>query len=118
PWLKDHDLVEGRTLYDLMPTNYNSGYKWVRNYLYGDTNILSLSSAEDTPAALFPKFIHNSLLSNTNTASISLDDIGVRVLNRRNYYSRWPDFPTPTWVGETITAVESLGSTSITNVSP
>ena len=47
-----------------------------------------------------------------------MDDLGFRARNRRNYYSRWADFPTPTYVTNTCIAVESYGHNGITNVSP
>ncbi len=115
PWMKDTEIVEGFGLYDYMPTNYNNGYKWMRDYLYGKTNILALSSDDDTPATLFPKFLQQVLL--TNAPGLSTDDIGVRVINRRNNYSRWTDFPKPTLVGSSNVPVENLSSIALTNVS-
>ena len=40
PWLKDYEINEGLDLYDYMPTNYSSAYPWVRDYVYGSTNLL------------------------------------------------------------------------------
>lgn len=116
PWMKDREIVEGFNLYDYMPANYNNTYKWVRDYFYGKTNLLALSSDDDTPATLFPKYVEQVLL--TNAPGLSLDDIGVRVVNRRNNYSRWSDFPKPTLVGGSNVVVESLSSIALTNVSP
>lgn len=116
PWMKDYEIVEGFGLYDYMPTNYNNAHKWVRDYVYGKTNLLALSSDDDTPATLFPKFVEQVLL--TNAPGLSLDDIGVRVRNRRNNYSRWADFPKPTVVGSSNVVVENLSSIALTNVSP
>lgn len=114
PWLKDTEVVEGFGLYDYMPTNYNNAYKWVRDYLYGKTNILALSSDDDTPATLFPKFVQQVLL--TNAPGLSLDDIGVRIVNRRKNYSQWSDFPKPTVVGNSNVVVENLTSATLTNL--
>ncbi len=115
PWLKDTELVEGLNLYEYMSANYDNGHKWVRNYLYGDTNIFSLSDETDLPSILFPRFVENSLL--TTAPGISLDDLGVRAFNRRHQYARWTDFPTPFSVTNgTVNTVKDL--TSITNISP
>jgi YD repeat-containing protein len=116
PWMKDYEIVEGFGLYDYMPTNYNNAHKWVRDYVYGKTNLLALSSDDDTPATLFPKYVEQVLL--TNAPGLSLDDIGVRVRNRRNNYSRWSDFPKPTVVGSSNVVVENLSSIALTNLSP
>lgn len=116
PWMKDTEVVEGLGLYDYMPTNYNNAYKWVRDYLYGRTNLLALNPDDDTPSALFPKYVEQVLL--TNAPGVSLDDIGVRAINRRNYYARWADFPKPTIVGHSNVVVEHLSSSTLTNLSP
>src|SRR5215469_1735186 len=118
PWLKDTQVIEGLNLYDYMPTNYDNGFKWLRNYLYADTNILSLDLLNDSPSVLFPTFVKTQLL--TNSPGISLDDIGVQAYDRQHYYSRWQDFPTPTEVNNQsqVVCVDSLTSSGITNVSP
>lgn len=118
PWLKDTEMLEGLNLYDYLPTNYNSGEKWFRNYIYGDSNILSLSLSGDTPATLFPSFVAASLAA--TGPGLALDDIGMKVINRQHYYSRWQDFPTPNVVTNQsqVVVVDSLTSSVITNVSP
>ena len=116
PWLKDTEVVEGLNLYDFMPANYKTSYQWIKDYLYGKTNIMGLSSDDDTPQTLFPLFVKSILA--INSPGISLDDIGVRAVNRRHLYARWSDFPRPTMVTNSSIAVESLGSFSITNVNP
>lgn len=117
PWLKDYEIVEGSDLYDYMPTNYSSAYPWVKDYVYGATNLLSLASnADNTPRVLFPEFLAQTLLQ--NYPGVSVDDLGVQIVNRRHYYARWQDFPAPTWVTNTSTPVESLTASAITNVSP
>jgi RHS repeat-associated protein len=113
PWIKDYEITEGFGVWDFMPANYNNAYKWVRGFLFGDTNITSLAT-EQSPAALFPKWAERSLMTN----GLSLDDMGVQIFNRRNQYARWSDFPCPTSVTNTSIAVESFASTAITNVSP
>lgn len=115
PWLKDTEVIEGLNLYDYMPSNYKTSYQWVRDYLYGKTNIMGLS-VDDTPQTLFPLFVKQSL--ETTAPGISLDDIGVQIRNRRHLYTRWGDFPRPPVVTNVSTAVESLGSSMITNVNP
>lgn len=118
PWLKDTEVTEGFDLYDYMPTNYDNGFKWLRNYLNADTNILSLSLIYDAPSVLFPKFVQTQLL--TNAPGISIDDIGTRCVDRQHYYSRWEDFPTPTVVTNQsqVVCVDSLTSSGMANVSP
>jgi RHS repeat-associated protein len=105
PWLKDTEIIEGLDLYDYMPTNYNTGHKWLAKYVAGDTNIMSLSTS-DQPMDLFPKFIQREL--NNRFPGISLDDIGVKIRNRRNLYSRWTDFPKPFALSTTPIVKESL----------
>jgi len=53
PWMKDTEITEGFNLYDYMPTNYNSGFKWMTRFIANDTNIFSLSSS-DQPLVLPP----------------------------------------------------------------
>src|SRR5258706_7915614 len=93
PWLKDTEVSEGFNLYDYMPANYDSGLKWSRQYLYGDTNIFQLGGQSDVPRVLLSKFIENTLLQ--NYPGISSDDIGVRFRNRRRTLARWSDLPKP-----------------------
>ena len=118
PWIKDTEITEGFNLYDYMPTNYNSGYKWVTNYLYGDSHILSLAPESDVPRVLLPKFIQQTLLQ--NYPGVSTDDIGLQVRNRPHYYSRWQDFPTPDVVNnpQQTVLLDNLTSPAITNISP
>jgi len=64
------------------------------------------SIADDTPESLFPKFVEAKLKE--NHPGVSLDDIGMKVLQRKNYYSRWGDFPKPFKVEGAASTVESL----------
>lgn len=117
PWLKDYELDEGLDLYSHMPSNYPSAYPWVRDYICGASNLMSLAvDGDNTPRAIFPRFLAQTLQQ--NHPGVSIDDIGVQVVNRRHYYARWDDFPTPTWVTNTSLAVRSLSDSEITNVSP
>jgi len=117
PWLKDHQITEGLNLWDEMPTNYSSAYPWVKDYIYGKTNLLSLAQDDDnTPRVIFPRFLQQTLLQ--NHPGISVDDIGMDIYTRQHNYSRWQDFPTPTWVTNASTSLESLTSSGITNISP
>ncbi len=117
PWLKDYEITEGLNLFDVMPTNYSNAYGWVKDYIYGNTNLLSLAVAGDnTLRVIFPRFLQQTLLQ--NHPGVSVDDIGVNVYNRQHYYARWQDFPTPTWVTNISTPLESLTSSAITNISP
>ena len=47
-----------------------------------------------------------------------MNDIGEDVFNRPHYYSRWQDFPTPTWLTNTSTALESLTDINAAGISP
>lgn len=117
PWLKDVSLVEGFDLWDFLPNENKVLYSWVRDYVLARTNVMSFASADDDSAGyIFPRYLNQFL--ETNAPGISIDDIGVRAINRRHLYSRWDDFPRPTWVTNASTTVESLTSTAITNVSP
>jgi RHS repeat-associated protein len=117
PWLKDYEITEGFDLYDNMPTNYPNAYPWVRDYIYGNSNLMSLAvSGDNTPLVIFPAFLKQTLQQ--NHPGVSVDDLGVKILNRRHYYSRWQDFPTPTAVTNVSTAIENLTSSAITNISP
>ncbi|MGH7989043.1 MAG: DUF6531 domain-containing protein, partial [Limisphaerales bacterium] len=117
PWLKDHQITEGLNLWDEMPTNYSSAYPWVKDYIYGKTNLLSLAMDDDnTPRVIFPRYLQQTLLQ--NHPGISVGDIGMDIYTRQHNYSRWQDFPTPTWVTNVSTSLESLTSSGITNISP
>ncbi|HEV2318124.1 MAG TPA: choice-of-anchor Q domain-containing protein, partial [Verrucomicrobiae bacterium] len=117
PWLKDYEINEGLDLYDSMPTNYPNAYGWVKDYIYGNTNLLSLAvDGDDTLLVIFPRYLQQALQQ--NHPGISVDDLGVQIVNRQHYYARWQDFPTPTWVTNVSTSIESLSSGSITNVDP
>jgi len=115
PWLKNTEVVEGLNLYDYLPAGYNSGARWVSQYLTGDTNILSLSAETDVPSTLFPLFLQKWLL--TNAPGVSLDDIGTTAFNRPMQYATWSDFPTPFAVTNgSVNTVHDL--TTITNIFP
>jgi RHS repeat-associated protein len=107
PWLKDTEIIEGLNLYEFMPKGYQSGHDWALGYLMLRPGISDLAYQEESPTQLFPRFISSTL--NENYPGISIDDLGVRVRNRRHHYARWQDFPTPTSVTNVSTAVESLG---------
>src|SRR5208282_31743 len=116
PWLKDYKINEGLNLFDEMPTNYSNAYGWVHDYIYGNSNLLSLAvNGDNTPRVIFPEFLQQTLLQ--NHPGVSVDDIGVKIINRQHYYARWQDFPTPTWMTNVSSPLESLTS-GITNISP
>lgn len=116
PWLKDTEVVEGFDLYEYMPESYNSGFKWVRDYLYGKANVISSIYMSNTPAKLFPKFIEDNL--RLNHPGISLDDIGVRIRNRRLECARWSEFPVPNIVTNLSQTALVQEFASITNTLP
>jgi RHS repeat-associated protein len=105
PWIKDTEITEGFNFYDYMPTNYNSGFKWLTAFINGDTNIFSLSSS-DQPLNLLPAFIQHNL--DLNHYGLSVDDMGVKCINRRHLYSQWGDFPEPFALTGTPLVIESL----------
>jgi YD repeat-containing protein len=116
PWLKDTEVREGFDLNSFLPAPYNTPYTWVRQYLFGATNILSLSREDDTPNTLYPLWLNQTL--NQYVPGMSLDDFGMHFRDRPQYRSRWQDFPTPTYVTNFSIAVDTLGSWGITNVIP
>jgi hypothetical protein len=117
PWLKDYEVTEGLNLWDEMPPNYYNAFPFVHDYIYGNTNLLSLASGgDDTLRVIFPAYLKQTLLQ--NHPGVSVGDIGTQIVNRQHYYARWQDFPTPTYVTNTCISLESLGSSSITNINP
>ena len=105
PWLKDTEITEGFNFYDYMPTNYNSGYKWMRAFIRSDTNIFSLSSS-DQPLDLLPAFIQHNL--DLNHYGLSVDDMGAQIVNRRHLYSQWNQLPEPFMLSGVPLVIESL----------
>ena len=103
PWLKDHEIVEGVNLYDYMPTNYNTALAWVEQYCRANTNILNLDS-NNVVSKLFPAFVQQYL--NPLGPSFSLDNLGVRSLNRRHQFPGWSYLPQPD-------AVSNLNSVAV-----
>ncbi|HEV2329320.1 MAG TPA: transglutaminase domain-containing protein, partial [Verrucomicrobiae bacterium] len=117
PWIKDTEITQGLNLWGEMPSNYTDAYQWIRDYIYGNTNLLSLAqNGDNTLRVIFPAYLQQTLLQ--NHPGVSVDDIGDQVIDRQHYYASWPQFPTPTWVTNTSTAIESLSSSSVTNVDP
>jgi RHS repeat-associated protein len=117
PWLKDYQINEGLNLFDEMPTNYSNAYEWVHDYIYSNTNLMSLAvDGDNTPRVIFPRYLQQTLLQ--NHPGVSVDDIGVKIINRQHYCARWQDFPTPTWVTNVSTPVENLSSSTLTNINP
>ena len=105
PWIKDTEITEGFNFYDYMPTNYNSGFKWLTAFINNDTNIFSLNSS-DQPLNLLPAFIQHNL--DLNHYGLSVDDMGVQCVNRRHLYSQWNQFPEPFALSGTPLVIESL----------
>ncbi len=99
PWIKDTEIKEGLNLFEKMPADAKSGMLWVKRYLNRDPEIMSLlDSGENTVAHLFPKYVSKQL--EKNHPGISLDDIGVKIRDRKTNYTRWEDFPQPWSVTE------------------
>lgn len=109
PWIKDTEIVEGFNIYDFFPDEFNSGYKWSRQYLLGNTNILSLSEV-NTPNILFKKHLEKTLLE--NAPGLSIDDMGMRLRGRKGKFTKWTDFPIPDVIPAGGVAIASLSSVS------
>lgn len=99
PWLADTEVTEGLDLYAHLapagaadPNGIRNGWDWVDRYVAGDSNLLSLAEI-NTPSALFPAFIGRRLAANHPT--IAKDQIGVRIRNRKNHFTRLEDLPRP-----------------------
>lgn len=117
PWLKDIQITEGFSIYDFLPQPYNNGQMLVKDYILGKTNLLALADpGNDTLSVIFPRFLRKTF--EQSAPGLSLDDFGVKCINRRHLYGSLDQFPRPTWVTNTSTAVESLSSSGITSVSP
>jgi len=99
PWLKDTEIKEGLDLFAHMPKEANTALLWIKRYLHKDPEIMSLQgSGENTVAHLFPKYVSKQL--EKNHPGISINDLGVKIRDRKNQYSRWKDFPQPLAVTE------------------
>ena len=69
PWLKDHEVIEGLDLRDVLPPAYPDGLSWVKDYVLGNTNLLAFGSTTDiTPAYIYPRWLANALQTNTPRA--------------------------------------------------
>jgi RHS repeat-associated protein len=93
PWLKDTSITEGYDLADYMPTGYRNGLEWFQQYIHRDPAIRSLSTESDDPGVLYPAFIKKHLAD--HHPQISIDDIGVRIFDRKNNFTTWGEFPQP-----------------------
>jgi len=116
PWLKDTEIVEQRNLYDFMPTNYDTGYKWAKNYALAKPEIMSLAPDPNVPLVLWPKFIQQTLSANPQTVALSLDDFGVRAFNRRNQFPTWANLPQPDFLTNQtqVAVVTNLSNSAVT----
>lgn len=114
PWLKDTELVEGLNLSDYLPAGQANGYQWLRDFALGKTNLLGFSTGDDTPLAIYPRFLQNAL--DTAAPGISPDDLGFTWRVRKHGYARWQDFPKPWAAPVSATALDTLSSANITNV--
>ena len=109
PWLKETEITEGKNLWDYFPVGYQTGGKWLMKYLLNDPNIRSLSK-EDHLAPLFEAYANQKL----SAAGLTLDDVGMKIVDREQNCSTWDDFPRP-WKTPTITKenlVANLDATS------
>ncbi|WP_309383704.1 RHS repeat-associated core domain-containing protein [Cerasicoccus frondis] len=97
PWIKDTVIEQGFDLYQFMPEGYRSGREWVEAYLRNDPEINQYIGADgdDTAGNLFYRFVEEYLKPH----GLSIDDMGMTVVNRRNRYEVWEDFPRPFAIG-------------------
>ncbi len=90
PWLKDTDISEGKNLFNYFPDGYQTGAQWLTQYLLNNPEIRSLSK-KDNLGALFTIYAQNKLAE----AGLTIDDVGMHVVNRRHNYTSWEEFPQP-----------------------
>lgn len=95
PWLKDLEIIEGYNLYDYMPTNHSSALEWTRDYLLRKPEIMQVGREGELPGKLFQKYVQSVIATNPASAGISMDDLGVRVRNRRHHFHKFGDLPRP-----------------------
>ncbi len=97
PWLKDHEIVEGRDIYDYMPNNYKTGVEFTKDFLNGKPELMALApTATSTAMDYFKAYLTQMLSTNTITPNVSLDQFGVRSFNRRHVFAGWDALPKPT----------------------
>ena len=111
PWIKDTKVEEGFDVSDFLPSRFRSGISVVDDYLHNLLNDYSTDD-DDTLGVIFPRYLLDRLA--TTAPGVSIDDIGMRFVNRRHHYSDWSEFPTPTLVEADanvgVFEVESLGA--------
>ncbi len=96
PWLKDTSVTEGLDLWTYMPDGYRTGSQFVQKYLLNDPGLRNDSyirsrTDNDNLGTLFELFVQKNL----EVKGLSLDQMGMKIYDRRNYYTRWEDFPRP-----------------------
>lgn len=116
PWLKDTAVEEGFDLYQYLPVGYRTGKQWLNHYLDGDATIRDLGKIAgtqtveyDNPGFLFPAYVKKQLA--TSYPGVSIDQLGVKFYNRRNYFTRWNDLPRP-WQTPTVATADVKESLS------
>lgn len=110
PWLKDTAIEEGLDLFQYLPDGYQTGRQWIWKYLLKDPAIRGLSEEYDNPGALFPLYVKKQL--QMNHPDVSIDQLGVTIYNRKNYFTDWQDLPRP-WKTPMVTGtnlVQNLNS--------
>ncbi|MEI6872514.1 MAG: DUF6531 domain-containing protein, partial [Verrucomicrobiota bacterium] len=96
PWLKDTALNEGYNLADCLPSGYQTGLQWFQKYINRDPAILGLSTEFDNPGKLYPIFVNQQLA----LKGLSVNDVGVGIVDRQNNRNSWSDFPQPWQVAQ------------------
>ncbi len=90
PWIKDVEVTERKNLWSYFPDRYKNAMDWIKNYLFKDPAIRSLSD-KDNVATLFPLYASEQL----SQSNLTLDDIGIKFRNHIKNYISWEDFPKP-----------------------
>jgi len=99
PWMKDTAIEEGQNLFQYLPDGYNTGRQWLWKYLLNDPSIRNLGKNAagvveyDNPGYLFPAYVKQNLA--TNFPTVSIDQLGASIYNRKNWFNRWEDLPRP-----------------------
>ena len=118
PWMKETEIKEGHDLYDFMPERLNNGYKYFEKFIRADEEVMMIGEDglvnpdirgydDDQPSVLWPALIKKLLRENGK--GIAYDEVGLRKINRPQFYTRWADFPKPLEIlGEALLHVNYL----------
>ncbi|MFZ4773488.1 MAG: DUF6531 domain-containing protein, partial [Chlamydiia bacterium] len=93
PWMKEAHIEEGHHLYSLLPEDFSSADRWIRQYLRSDPRINQHigSDGDDSAALLFVRFVEDELRKQQR----SLNDVGRQIVYIKRLFSSFEDFPRP-----------------------